>query len=503
MSYEQLATSVDALAASNATLTAAATSAQSVSNANVALAQAAAAEAAATLSSKVSVLDLADKTTAAKAAGQVGFSQSLNYPVGTVGARLKTQLSVADHPFNAVSGETSSTAAFQAAYDAAAEGAIILIPGPGPYTVGVLIGTKKVTWEGQYDLNTNTGLLSLPGTVTGRIGSALTVYRNNGGGTDFANQRLSRIANYAGGAAGQVCSNMYAKTSVTNNLADSFEWVGTFVLDNAGTGQNCAIYGQGNRKAVSAITRGGTFAGCFEARDFTLEANPTSGLIGIEVDIFANGGDSVGRRIGIDMVIGKGVAEGDACEVYAGLRFGPTNGISANARYRNCVLMNGDKDYGLYITGTGVENDINIISTGGKIGVRVAGSHSDADFISEGTSAYGARFSGTYSSGIAIRLATGSAIGLESTGAIKLNYTSGAVQLLNTTVVKNSFNTVTGAISVGANQVLGPRATGWAAMTGTPNLGTVYDVASVTLPQLAARVAALQAALTTHGMIGV
>lgn len=51
-------------------------------------------------------------------------------------------------------------------------------------------------------------------------------------------------------------------------------------------------------------------------------------------------------------------------------------------------------------------------------------------------------------------------------------------------------------------QVVGPRDTGWSAMTGTANEATVYDTATVTLPQLAGRVMALQAALTTHGLIG-
>jgi hypothetical protein len=40
-------------------------------------------------------------------------------------------------------------------------------------------------------------------------------------------------------------------------------------------------------------------------------------------------------------------------------------------------------------------------------------------------------------------------------------------------------------------------------MTGTANENTVYDTATVTLAQLAGRVMALQAALTTHGLIGV
>lgn len=67
----------------------------------------------------------------------------------------------------------------------------------------------------------------------------------------------------------------------------------------------------------------------------------------------------------------------------------------------------------------------------------------------------------------------------------------------------------TGLVSTGTNgygvngvKVLGARDTGWAAMTGTANESTVYDTATVTLAQLAGRVMALQAALTTHGLIG-
>lgn len=51
-------------------------------------------------------------------------------------------------------------------------------------------------------------------------------------------------------------------------------------------------------------------------------------------------------------------------------------------------------------------------------------------------------------------------------------------------------------------KVVGARDTGWVAMTGTSNKNTVYDTATVTLAQLAGRVMALQAALTTHGLIG-
>ena len=61
---------------------------------------------------------------------------------------------------------------------------------------------------------------------------------------------------------------------------------------------------------------------------------------------------------------------------------------------------------------------------------------------------------------------------------------------------------VTGAYFNGGTQVLGARITGYSAMTGTPNKATVYDTSTVTLPQLAGRVAQLQADMTTHGMIG-
>lgn len=62
--------------------------------------------------------------------------------------------------------------------------------------------------------------------------------------------------------------------------------------------------------------------------------------------------------------------------------------------------------------------------------------------------------------------------------------------------------TVGTSFIVGSNQVVGGRDTGWSAMTGTTNKATVYDTATVTLAQLAGRVMAIQAALTTHGLLG-
>jgi len=55
---------------------------------------------------------------------------------------------------------------------------------------------------------------------------------------------------------------------------------------------------------------------------------------------------------------------------------------------------------------------------------------------------------------------------------------------------------------VDGTQVVSARDTGWAAMTGSTNKATSYDTSTVTLPQLAGRVMALQAALTAHGLLG-
>lgn len=61
---------------------------------------------------------------------------------------------------------------------------------------------------------------------------------------------------------------------------------------------------------------------------------------------------------------------------------------------------------------------------------------------------------------------------------------------------------VSGAYKVGANQVIGARVTGYAAMTGTPDKASTFATSSVTLAQLAGRVMQMQADLTTHGLIG-
>lgn len=50
--------------------------------------------------------------------------------------------------------------------------------------------------------------------------------------------------------------------------------------------------------------------------------------------------------------------------------------------------------------------------------------------------------------------------------------------------------------------VVGARNTGWTAMTGATDKDTAYDTSTITLQQLAQRVGFIQAALTSHGLLG-
>lgn len=84
-----------------------------------------------------------------------------------------------------------------------------------------------------------------------------------------------------------------------------------------------------------------------------------------------------------------------------------------------------------------------------------------------------------------------------------VNNTSALQIYANQTACPQHFNISSGKeYRVNSVKVVGGRDTGWAAMTGTTNKATVYDTSTVTLAQLAGRVMALQAALTTHGLIG-
>jgi hypothetical protein len=149
----------------------------------------------------------------------------------------------------------------------------------------------------------------------------------------------------AGGTAGFVNPNIYART-VTGATEAAFEWTAVFILDNyAAAGENVGMYAQGNKRST-----GPTWGSVSEAKDFTNTADPTAGLIGTEINVYANGTDANSRRIGIDLVAGKGVAGGATAQIYAGIRIVPFGIDPANATFINGILLQGACTTGINIS---------------------------------------------------------------------------------------------------------------------------------------------------------
>jgi hypothetical protein len=210
-----------------------------------------------------------------------------------------------------------------------------------------------------------------------------------------SSMNITRDAKYSGGSPGYVNSALYVVDAVRDGVT-AFEWGITSVLHNfASAGENVALYGQGNRHGT-----GPTWAGVFEARDHTQTAG-TTGLLGLEVDVFANGQDTNHIRLGIDIVVGKGVAAGTACQAFAGIRLGPTNGDSSQGSFQKGLLLTGD------------------ITTG--MDVQSNGTYA---FRSSGTNNVGLDLSAGSHSDSAIRIKANDPIAFEATNTITMKYNS-------------------------------------------------------------------------------
>lgn len=163
----------------------------------------------------------------------------------------------------------------------------------------------------------------------------------SGASGDLATTNYFRNAQYTGGTPGNTINALRLQSNVSAGVAN-FEWVFLSVLNNSATaGQNVAGYLQAKKQAGA----GPTWSATCEARDTSGAANPTTGLIGIEVDVFADGGDSGLNRVGIDIVGGVGVSTGPT--IGYGLRIGPQNGTSTNCNFVNGVYLYGTMTRGI------------------------------------------------------------------------------------------------------------------------------------------------------------
>lgn len=111
--------------------------------------------------------------------------------------------------------------------------------------------------------------------------------------------RVDRFAEYTGGNAGDVKNALWAYTVAGANVVN-FEWSFLAQLDNYATGgQNAAVY----CKATKFAGAGPTWCGTLAAIDPTNAANPSTGLLSLELDLQAGNTDTNHTRGGL-MVVG-------------------------------------------------------------------------------------------------------------------------------------------------------------------------------------------------------
>jgi hypothetical protein len=130
----------------------------------------------------------------------------------------------------------------------------------------------------------------------------------SGGATDQASYFFKRRATYSGGTPGFVNSGLRVETYVESSTgsgtssATAFEWSLLGIVYNyAAAGENVGGYFQGNK-----YNTGGTWGAVAEAIDHrSAVVDPLDDMIGLEVDVRANGTDNNYSRIGIDVVMSR------------------------------------------------------------------------------------------------------------------------------------------------------------------------------------------------------
>lgn len=246
-------------------------------------------------------------------------------------------------PYGAkIDGVTDDTAAFKAAYQAAATGATIYVPSgttvvQQPVTWGVAL-TKMVKWivagtvlsdgtplAAAIPTGGNPAAFVLPGVVVGNTGLSLTTSKGASQPTDYAVNQSSYIVNHNGGTSGSVIANTRTDTIIYGSPAD-YVWGGLDCLIWAGTagsaGQHVGRYIQTQRQPTSPGTNGSflpqpqLWGACIEYRDTTGQpSSAANASLTIEMDWFGNGQDDANSRTIQSLVIGQHNTAGPAVEV--------------------------------------------------------------------------------------------------------------------------------------------------------------------------------------------
>ena len=288
--------------------------------------------------------------------------------------------------------------------------------------------------------------------------------------------RIDRhISDGSGGIAANTYSALWA-LGTSPVVGEGYEWLAKFELHNrtANTSgaQNLAM----NATAFledETIQVGKTWGANLVVHDLQGSVNPTQGRVGVEVDNYcaADGSTDNNRaRCGIQLAFGTG--DNTVPSPGTPLHFGRGFLVGSNNANIICdrlfeISGNGSFDIGFDSSAATFTKPVYFMGQGQRI-------------------AFDGNSSGAYNR--------------------SLRYDSGqwAYETQNGDVFKvddNGNTDSSGEYRVDGVKVVGNRATGWSAATGTATR-TTFATGSVTLPQLAERVKAVIDDLITHGLIG-
>ena len=250
-------------------------------------------------------------------------------------------------PYNAqLNGTTDDTAAFKAAYIAAAAGSVIYVPFgttvlQNPLTWGVSL-SKRVKWvvdgttlpDGTslacaIPNGTGPSAFVLPGIAVGNTASSIEVSQGASQSTDFAVQHASYIVNHSGGPTGSVITNTRNDTIIYNSPND-YVWGGLDRLIWAGVqtptavtpAQHVGRYVQTIRQTIGtnssgvALPQPQLWAACLEMHDATGQPSSWSNAsLVVEMDFVGNGADDGNNRQIQSLVVGQHNTSGAPVEV--------------------------------------------------------------------------------------------------------------------------------------------------------------------------------------------
>lgn len=477
--------------------------------------------------------DLLDTASASKGPGLMALNPTLNYAVGTMGARLKTTISVKDYPYLATGdGTTDDAAAINDAIAAAGNGGHVHFPA-GTYLAQSPILAENfrgltITGEsGQYGYSgtriigkhTGKSTLSMVGSFFCDV-SGISI-EGDTSSKPVTGLLLGRSS--AASAGNHTFTNVHVqgyfqKCGLYNVASEENTFLNCYIVPTTATVAGLYM-SQGDGSSIGGLTASSMETNTFIGGTIGNVDN-TAGTTGLYIDcgaatghhqflgtfITKNGGDSfiyirLGAMDGLDTTFPISfynvIGEYNTDQPTTGLHFvSASSKILAGFTAKNIRFQ------------TPATN--NILCDGGGtvylIGADISTPYGGAAKPSTFQSVEGSTLNLLSESAITINILRSSNLLHNTAGPTITTSDASVVRDISGSgfSLSESLGLGTGGtVSIGGTQVVGARKTGYNAMTGTIDRATVWDTSTITLAQLAQRVNALQYDLTNqHGLIG-